>query len=138
MRITICILAFGLFATAATSFAAKEAVVGPIAKLSSAKPNQTVFKDAKRNAPIEIKTADGLAKYFDEKQAAAIAKEVDFKQQLVLIFAWRGSGQDKLNFDVGESFPETILFRIKPGRTRDLRPHVQVFALRSNVKWSVK
>ena len=36
-----------------------------------------------------------------------------------------------------ESFPEQITFRIQPGRTRDLRPHVRVFALRGNVKWSV-
>ena len=35
-------------------------------------------------------------------------------------------------------FPEQVFFTYTPGRTRDLRPHVHVYALRSNVRWSVK
>ena len=119
---------------APNAFAAVESIVG----LSKAKPNAAAFKDASRRKPIEIKTADGLAKYFGKEQAVAITKEVDFKKQVVLIFAWRGSGQDRLNFDVLESCPEQIIFKIKPGRTKDLRPHVHVFAVRKQAIWSVK
>ena len=42
---------------------------------------------------------------------------------------------EKADYVVMESFPEQIAFSCRPGRTRDLRPHVHVFALRSNVKW---
>ena len=86
------------------------------------------------NKPTVLRSADDAAKHFDEDAL----KKMDFKKQIVLIFAWQGSGQDKLSYTVAESFPEQITFSRKPGLTRDLRQHVQVFALRSNVKWSVQ
>ena len=70
--------------------------------------------------------------------SAVIATKVDFKKQIVLVFAWRGSGGDKLEYQILESFPEQIPFSLRPGVTDDLRSHSRVFALRSNVKWSVK
>jgi len=69
---------------------------------------------------------------------AKLKEQVDFEKQIVLVFAWRGSGQDQMDFTVAESYPEQVRFRYKPGRTRDLRPHVYVYALRSNVTWSTK
>jgi hypothetical protein len=30
------------------------------------------------------------------------------------------------------------MFSCKPGRTRDLRPHVKVYVLRSNAKWAIE
>ena len=65
-----------------------------------------------------------------------IQKQVDFQQQVLLVFAWKGSGQDRLEFAVAESFPEQIFFSLKPGKTFDLREHVHLYAVRSNVKWS--
>ncbi len=67
--------------------------------------------------------------------AQSVPEQVDFEKQIVLVFAWRGSGQDKLDYVVAESFPEQITFTYRPGRTRDLRPHVYAYALRSNVAW---
>jgi len=101
-------------------------------------PKQSVFKDASRKKPLEIQTAEEAGKHFGEDSLAKLKKVVDFEKQFVLVFAWRGSGQDRLNYAVAESFPEQIFFTHKYGRTRDLRPHIYVFALRSNVKWSVK
>ncbi len=117
--------------------AAKPAPLPPIMDVA-VKPNAQAFKDANRKAPIVIKSDKELAAYFDKKQAKVVAKQVDFNRQIVLVFAWRGSGQDRLTFGVNESFPEQIEFNIKPGRTRDLRPHTHVYVLRSNVRWSVR
>ena len=64
--------------------------------------------------------------------------QVDFEKQLVLLFAWRGSGQDQLEYTVAESYPEQVTFRYVPGRTRDLRPHVSIYALRKNVTWKTE
>ena len=36
-------------------------------------------------------------------------------KQIVLVFAWRGSGQDRLTYNVLESFPEQIAFKFTPG-----------------------
>ncbi len=121
-----------------TASAEPAASIQPIQKVAGVQPNRAVFKDAGRKKPLVLKSKEELAKYFGEEQVAKITAKVDLKSQIVLVFAWRGSGGDRLNYDVAESFPEQISFRIKPGRTRDLRPHVHVFALRSNVKWSVK
>jgi hypothetical protein len=57
---------------------------------------------------------------------------------MVLVFAWKGSGQDKIEYTVAESYPEQIQFVYQRGRTRDLRTHFKIFVLRANVKWSAK
>ena len=99
-------------------------------------PEPGVFKGAKWNKPIEIKSADDAAKYFGKDALETVKKQVDFTKQIVLVFAWSGSGGDKLDFAVAESFPEQIFFRLKQGLTRDLRQHSHVYVLRSNVRWS--
>ncbi len=110
----------------------------PIVKLGKIRPDMSVFKQSNRTKPLEMRSADEAAKHFSGEALAKLKEQVDFEKQIVLVFAWRGSGQDKLDYSVAESYPEQIFFKYKPGRTRDLRPHVYVFALRSNVTWSVK
>ena len=101
-------------------------------------PKTSVFKGSVWNKPLVIKSQDEAAKHFDKEALEAIAKKVDFKNQMVLLFAWRGSGGDKLEHMILESFPEQIPFSLRRGLTRDLRTHSRVFALRSDVRWSVK
>ena len=93
---------------------------------------------ASAQQPIVLKSEDDAAKYFGKDALETLGKDVDFKKQFVLVFAWQGSGGDKLSFAVAESFPEQIFFSLQPGLTRDLRTHTHVYALRSNVKWSAK
>jgi hypothetical protein len=112
--------------------------IPPIKEIKGVNPEASVFKAASASKPIVIKSEDDAAKHFAENAVADLKKQVDFKNQIVLVFAWRGSGQDKLNHIIAESFPEQITFTRVPGRTRDLRPHVHVYALRSNVKWMVR
>jgi len=101
-------------------------------------PEKGVFKDSAWNKPIVIKSEDDAAKHFGKEALDTISKKVDFKKQIVLVFAWQGSGGDKLQYQILESFPEQIPFSLEPGLTRDLRQHSRVFAVRSNVRWSVK
>lgn len=101
-------------------------------------PEKSVFKDSAWNKPIVLKSQEDAAKHFGKDALDVIAKKVDFKKQIVLVFAWQGSGGDKLEYLVLESFPEQIPFSLRPGATDDIRAHSRVFALRSNVKWSVK
>ncbi|MDA1014885.1 MAG: hypothetical protein O3A00_10595 [Planctomycetota bacterium] len=107
----------------------------PITSIAKVKPDANVFKRSSRDKPLVIKSKEIAAKYFSADSLATLIKHVDFDRQLVLVFAWRGSGQDRLEYSVLESFPEQVVFSFKPGRTRDLRPHTEVFAVRSNVKW---
>ncbi|MEQ8788988.1 MAG: hypothetical protein RIC55_21935 [Pirellulaceae bacterium] len=109
-----------------------------VVEVKDAQPSQSIFDAASRKEPLELKSRQEAEKHFSEDALAKLAKQVDFEKQVVLVFAWKGSGQDRLDVEVLESFPEQVVFRYKRGLTRDLRPHVHVYALRSNVKWSVK
>ena len=109
----------------------------PIVAIKAA-PESGIFKNSNFNKPIVVKSKEEAAKHFGKKAVASLVKAVDFKMQFVPIFASRGSGGDQLNYTVAESLPEQISFSRQFGRTRDLRSHTKVFALRSNVKWSVQ
>ncbi|MEX0867501.1 MAG: hypothetical protein WD030_09085 [Pirellulales bacterium] len=107
----------------------------PIVQLDGIQPQATIFEAASRTEPLVVKSKEQAAEQFDRQTVAKLREVVDFDEQFVLVFAWRGSGQDKLDYEVAESFPEQITFNYTPGRTRDLRPHVYIFALRNNVTW---
>jgi len=101
-------------------------------------PEEGVFKNSAWDKPLVIKSSEDAVKHFRKDAIETLGKEVDFKKQFLLVFAWRGSGGDKLSYAVAESWPEQIFFSLEPGLTRDLRGHTHVFALRSNVSWSAK
>lgn len=107
----------------------------PIKEVFDAKPNTTIFRNATINKPLILRSEADAGKYFVNNQLENLQQHVNFEKQIVLVFAWRGSGQDKLTYEVAESFPEQVSFRYRPGRTRDLRPHSHVYVLRSNVVW---
>ena len=109
------------------------APVGPAITKVDIRPSKIEF--SRWNTPVELTSLEDAKKHFEGDALDQLKAKVDFGNQIVLVFAWRGSGQDKLDYVVMESFPEQIAFSYRPGRTRDLRPHVHVFALRSNVKW---
>lgn len=96
-------------------------------------------KPGKWNEPVKVSSDDELKKLVsDEKTREAIAKQVDLKTHDLLVFAWQGSGGDKLSYTILESFPEQVPFKLMPGVTDDLRTHTKLFAVRKNVRWSVK
>ena len=128
-------LMLGLFALCLSASVA--AGQEPIVELTVT-PEKSAFKNSAWNKPIVIKSQDEAAKHFGKDALATITTKVDFKKQIVLVFAWQGSGGDKLEYQILESFPEQIPFSLRPGVTDDLRSHSRVFALRSNVRWSVK
>jgi hypothetical protein len=117
---------------------AGEASLPPIKQLDKVVPKRSVFEGSSWKKPLALKSEKEAAEHFDAEELAKLTKQVDFAKQSVLLFAWRGSGQDKLDAAVAESYPEQIFFTYAPGRTRDLREHVRMYALRANVKWSVK
>jgi hypothetical protein len=93
----------------------------------------------KPTEPSVYATADELEKAIADKDAvAAIKKAVHFDKEQVVHFAWSGSGQDKLTLSTeeGKKGPE-VTFAYSPGRTRDLRPHVKVFALAKGATFKV-
>jgi hypothetical protein len=124
---------------AAAAPAEDKKVKEPIVEIPTEKADKIETKDGKATAPTAVTSEKELEKAIpDEDTRKRVAKLVDFKEQVLLVFAWEGSGGDKLEYVILESFPEQIRFSLKPGATDDLRKHVKLFALRNNVKWSAK
>lgn len=106
----------------------------PIVEIGDVQPKVSAFTFDGAKKPLVLQSVDEIAKHFDAKNSTNLKNRVDFGKQEVLVFAWRGSGQDRIGYEVLESFPEQIRFSYRPGRTRDLRQHVKIFVVRSDVK----
>ncbi len=91
----------------------------------------TPAKGGKPTEPAVIKSADELAKCPVCGGAADdIKKHVDFAKEKLLVFAWSGSGQDKVAVTGATKDGKTELtVTHTPGLTRDLRPHVKLFVV---------
>jgi hypothetical protein len=90
--------------------------------------------------PTRITNADELAKAIPDKEwQDCIAKQVDFTREYLLLFAWAGSGQDKLSFKVGgRGIVPAVEFLYTMGRTDDLRSHFHLFAVKGRLTWNVR
>ena len=137
-RLSVLLMTSILLVNTGVTAAEPDAKLAPIQKIEGVQAKESIFEACSVKKPQVIRTAEDAAKHFDEANLKALAEKVDFAQQIVLVFAWRGSGQDRLESRVAESYPEQITFSLTPGRTRDLRQHIEIFALRSNVKWTVR
>lgn len=103
--------------------------------IQDVKPGRAIFRSASIKKPVEIRSAKEAARHFNKVEAAKLARKVDFEKQVVLVFAWRGSGKDQLSHTLLKSNPPQIQFNYIRGRTRDLRPHISIVAVRSGLKW---
>lgn len=84
--------------------------------------------------PKVIKTAMELTKALQNAEIEAkILKEVDLKQQKILLFQWAGSGQDRITAKEKDG---KVVFNYRRGLTRDLRRHVKIFVLRASAEYS--
>ena len=128
-----------LFTVVAIAPADDKKLSDPITAIANDKDDKIETEGGSPTKPVAIRDEESLKKAIpDEATRKRIAKLVDFKEQKLIIFAWQGSGQDKLDYTILESYPEQIPFTFTPGKTDDLRRHVHLFVVRENVSWSVK
>lgn len=82
--------------------------------------------------PEVITAAADIAKSPTLKDAAdTVKKLVNFEKEKLVVFAWQGSGGDKMSTaeTTTAEGKVTVAFNLKPGLTRDLRRHVKVYAV---------
>jgi hypothetical protein len=78
--------------------------------------------------PKIIANEDELAKTVEDKDSREkIARQVDFKTQKLVYFAWSGSSGDRLSFKT--SGTNKVVFHFMPGNTLDLRRHFYLFVV---------
>src|SRR4029077_10617029 len=92
------------------------------------------------DVPKSATSMDELNKLIeDEKTRNRLAKVVNFDKQKLLIFVWRGSGQDLLEVTgVKDGKEPEITFTATRGRTKDLRAHLHLFVVPKEATWKVE
>jgi hypothetical protein len=123
----VCAMLAVLFAGSAALAEDKPAV-----KEIATKDLKLVFPQAgKATEPATITSADDLAKNAVVKgEADAIKKQIDFAKEKLVVFAWGGSGQDKLAADLKvEDKKATATFALTRGLTRDFRQHFHLYVV---------
>ena len=124
--------------------------VGSLAVAADEKPaiKELSTKDLKLNfprggkatEPATIASAEDLAKNDVIKDAAdEIKKKIDFSKEKLVVFAWGGSGQDKLAADLKTADKKTTaLFSYTLGRTRDFRVHTHLYVVPKDAEVKVE
>jgi hypothetical protein len=87
--------------------------------------------------PTKIANATDLTAAIPDKNVQArILKEVDLNKEYLLLFAWSGSGGDRLSYalEKAKEGPGVIFTRTR-GLTRDLRTHVKLYAVPKTFAW---
>ena len=81
--------------------------------------------------PTTVASAEDLAKNPVVKEAAdEIKKKIDFAKEKLVVFAWAGSGQDKLTPELRTVDTKmTAVFAYTRGLTRDLRQHIHLYVV---------
>ena len=98
-------------------------------------PAWSAPEDAKF-APVVVRSKAELEKAIGNKEVReAILKAVKLDQEYLVVFAWGGSGGDRLAFEVvkGAKGAE-VVFKRRPGLTDDLRAHRKVYAIPRTMK----
>lgn len=92
-------------------------------------------KAGKPTVPTVISNPEDLAKNEVVGMAAdALKKQIDFAREKLLVFAWAGSGQDKLSVGIRmvDGKP-TLAIQFVTGKTFDLREHLKLYVVPSDV-----
>lgn len=132
------VLAAGDQAASAASEPEEVPAVPVIRVITGFKPPFARGPGFARVKPKTFEAAEALAEAVGDKAAEKIGEQVDFRHEFLVFFQWAGSGQDKLSFEIDQQ-AETpkVVFKFRPGRTRDLRPHAYLYAIRKGVSWEI-
>jgi hypothetical protein len=97
-------------------------------------------RGGKATEPTMIATAEELAKNPILKDADDdIKKQIDFDKQKLVLFAWSGSGGDKVTASIGADSNKMSIVYVEyiRGSTRDLRMHVRLYVVPKDLKVEV-
>ncbi len=85
--------------------------------------------------PQFLESVEDVVKLLGAQSAVAIKQQMQFETHGVIVFQWSGSGHDSLVIKTMND--DVATFQYTRGRTRDLRQHIQAFALDKRIVWKV-
>ena len=75
-----------------------------------------------------------IEKYYDaQKFFRPVPPDADFTKENILMFAWGGSGEDKIDYDQDED--GVYHFVLKKGLTKDYVSHIKIYVIKKNDRW---
>lgn len=94
----------------------------------------TFPEGGKATEPKEIKSVEDLKKSEVVGGAAdELMKQVSFDKEKLVVFAWGGSGGDRLTASIKDADGKTTaVFALKRGLTRDFRRHFHLYVVPRN------
>jgi hypothetical protein len=115
----------------------------PEPRPKSVKPREVAVPQSARlagrgsyDAPVSIPSGRRLAELVTDKEArAAIAKQVDFGREKLVLFSWTGTSRDRLTPVKGA--PGEAAFEYELGRAFDVAGHARLFAVPAHAKVKV-
>jgi hypothetical protein len=112
----------------------------PAVKIVAAEGITVAVKGGTAQKPVVVHNAKELAKVVTkEDDQKKLQKLVNFRKQDLLVFAWSGSGGDKITYETKKGTKGTeVVFHYKRGLTRDLRRHTQMYAVKKGISWKVQ
>jgi hypothetical protein len=92
--------------------------------------------------PIKITSPAELAKAIADKDTQGkLNKQIDWKKEYLLLFAWSGSGGDRLTFAVEKGAKPkdspVVVLTFKAGLTRDLRRHGSLIVIPNKTTYRI-
>ena len=85
--------------------------------------------------PLVITSAEEAVSYFDEFAVKTLERRVDWSKQSVLVFAWTGAADDRLQVLNGVDDNLDRLFLLTPGKSAGQRKHLEVYRVDHDMQW---
>jgi hypothetical protein len=112
---------------------------GPVVAIPLEATDKVSVKSGDWDKPHPIAADDDLKKFItDAPTRKKILESVDFNTHVLLLFAWQGSGGDRVAAKIVEEAPKEVRFTMKAGATDDIRQNVQLFAVAKETRWTAK
>ena len=141
IRMTLTLLIFSCASmpiTEAQGASQPQADNRALVRLDRMEVKQAAFAKSSATKPLILTSLEQAKTFFAPAQLKKISDNTNFDKQVLMVFAWRGSGQDRLDALLKESFPPQLSMKYTRGRTRDLRSHAAIFVVARNVIWNGK
>lgn len=85
--------------------------------------------------PLMITSMEEAASYFDEFGLATLDRRVDWSKQSILVFAWTGAPDDRLQIMNKVDDQVDRLFLHLPGKHEGQRRHLAVYRVDHDMNW---
>src|SRR5262249_22787773 len=82
--------------------------------------------------PTKIASVEELKRILPDRD---LLNETNFAAEYLLLFAWQGSGEDKLSYRLERGNEPAVVFTFVGGATKDLKTHVRLYAIPKNASW---